>query len=100
MPRRNRRNRRFRRALDVPRRERPTRAIYPRDRCGKLAFPTYEAAARIAASARTAHQIADERHYIYRCYHGACWHLSSRTPSEVDARRAFYRHQREEASPR
>lgn len=95
MPRRNYRPREPRRAARVRH-----RVVYLRDRpCGKYAFPTYSAAQRIAGRADADHDLRglDDHHTIYRCRWTGSWHLSSRTPSEVDARRAYYRH-REEAT--
>lgn len=93
-----RRNRRFRRALNAPRRERTLRTLYFRDACGKLRFPSFRAAVRLAGRADAEYGPDNGHHTVYRCRWYGGWHLSSRTPSEVDARRAYYHNQREEAT--
>lgn len=98
MPRRNRRRRRkdhaiLRRQLDPGP---PRRMILHRDTCGKLLFPSYTVAERIAGQARARYRNDDDGHTIYRCRWNSGWHLSGRTAAEVDARRAYY-HNREEA---
>jgi len=89
MPRRNRRPRGPRRAAHGRQ-----HVVYLRDTCGKYAFPTYEAAQKIAARADTDHDLRgiDDTHYVYHCPFSGSWHLSSRSLSEVDSRRAYYQH--------
>lgn len=96
MPRRNHPRRRWVRRTPTRRRE---RALYFRDTCGKLRLPTYATAVRIAGQATAGYGLDDEGHTIYHCRWSGGYHLSSRTPSEVDSRRAYYRHH-EEATAR
>lgn len=86
MPRRNRR----RSGAQHAHRSESRTVVYLRDRpCGKLAFPSYQAALDTAYRAQVLHQTDDDGHYIYWCHWSGSYHLSSRDQSEVDARRAY-----------
>jgi hypothetical protein len=93
MPRRNR----CAREPVLPARARRARAVYHRDTCGKLLFPTFRIAERFSGRAQAEYGPDNGDHWIYHCRWNPGWHLSSVDRSTVDARRAY--HQREEVNP-